>query len=79
MNNIGVRLIVCCFLAVFSVGLSHAKNRALLIGISEYSPKYQWNSISGANDIDLIKGVLKDFSCAFSPNTSNINAFSGVV
>ena len=62
MNNIGVRLIVCCFLAVFSVGLSHAKNRALLIGISEYSPKYQWNSISGTNDIDLIKGVLKDFS-----------------
>ena len=62
MNNIGVRLIVCCFLAVSSVGLSHAKNRALLIGISEYSPKYQWNSISGTNDIDLIKGVLKDFS-----------------
>ena len=39
-----------------------AKNRALLIGISEYSPKYHWNTISGTNDIDLIKNVLKDFS-----------------
>lgn len=39
-----------------------AKNRALLIGISKYSPKYNWPAISGTNDIDLLKGVLKDFS-----------------
>lgn len=62
MNNGVIRLIICCFLALFSIGNSDAKNRALLIGISEYSPQYQWNSISGANDIDLIKSVLKDFS-----------------
>jgi hypothetical protein len=41
---------------------SEAKNRALLIGISDYSPQYNWNTISGTNDIDLIKGVLKGFS-----------------
>ena len=62
MNNIVARLIVCCLLAISFVGISNAKNRALLIGISEYSPKYNWNNISGTNDIDLIKSVLKDFS-----------------
>jgi hypothetical protein len=47
-----------------------AKNRALLIGISEYSPKYHWNTISGTNDIDLIKNVLKDFSVKELRNTN---------
>ena len=51
-----------CILCTFFVLDSNAKNRALLIGLSEYSSKYNWNTISGTNDIDLIKDVLKDFS-----------------
>ena len=39
-----------------------AHNRALLIGISEYSPEYEWDTISGTNDVDLIKDALKGFS-----------------
>ena len=62
MNNVVIRLFIFCYIAFFYIGLSDAKNRALLIGISEYSPQYHWNSISGTNDIDLIKSVLKDFS-----------------
>jgi hypothetical protein len=54
--------IVISFLCTFMVLGSEAKNRALLIGISDYSPQYNWNTISGTNDIDLIKGVLKGFS-----------------
>jgi hypothetical protein len=54
--------IVISFLCTFMVLGSEAKNRALLIGISDYSPQYNWITISGTTDIDLIKGVLKGFS-----------------
>lgn len=51
-----------CVFNSFFVYETYAKNRALLIGISQYSPNYKWSAISGTNDIDLIKSVLKDFS-----------------
>ena len=60
-NNIRFFLIVV-MLGILGVVSSSAKNRALLIGISEYSHDYKWNTISGTNDIELIKGVLVDFS-----------------
>ena len=62
MKKIIAVFIVISFLCTFMVLGSEAKNRALLIGISDYSPQYNWNTISGTNDIDLIKGVLKGFS-----------------
>ena len=62
MKMITFIFIVISFLCTFMVLGSEAKNRALLIGISDYSPQYNWNTISGTNDIDLIKGVLKGFS-----------------
>lgn len=57
-----VALFAICFLIMLCPSESIAKNRALLIGISEYSPEYEWDTISGTNDIDLIKDVLKGFS-----------------
>ncbi len=54
--------IIISLLCTFIVLGSEAKNRALLIGISNYSPQYNWNTISGTNDIDLIKGVLEGFT-----------------
>ena len=54
--------LLCTIIGFFCICNSQAKNRALLIGISQYSPHYEWPAISGTNDIDLIKGVLKDFS-----------------
>ena len=33
-----------------------------MIGISQYSPDYNWTTISGTNDVELIKSELKDFS-----------------
>ena len=60
-NNIYIILVVFT-LSFLSVVSTSAKNRALLIGISEYSPEYKWNTISGTNDIELIKGVLNGFS-----------------
>lgn len=62
MKKIIAVFIIISFLCTFMVLGSEAKNRALLIGISDYSPQYNWNTISGTNDIDLIKGVLKGFS-----------------
>ena len=62
MKKIIAVFIIISFLCTFMVLGSEAKNRALLIGISDYSPQYNWNAISGTNDIDLIKGVLKGFS-----------------
>jgi hypothetical protein len=62
MKKIIAVFIVISFLCTFMVLGLEAKNRALLIGISDYSPQYNWNTISGTNDIDLIKGVLKGFS-----------------
>lgn len=47
---------------MFFIPTIEAKNRALLIGISQYSSKYNWNAISGTNDIDLIKAGLKGFT-----------------
>lgn len=51
-------------------------NRALLIGISEYSNKYSWTHIHGKNDINLVKGVLKNFEikelCDSKATYSNI-------
>ena len=55
LSVIGLFFILCPFDTM-------AHNRALLIGISEYSPEYEWDTISGTNDIDLIKDVLKGFS-----------------
>ena len=55
LSVIGLLIILCPSDAM-------AQKRALLIGISEYSPDYEWNAISGTNDIDLIKDVLKGFS-----------------
>ena len=60
-NNIRFFLVVV-MLGILGVVSSSAKNRALLIGISEYCHDYKWNTISGTNDIELIKGVLVDFS-----------------
>ena len=54
--------VAICLLSTICVYVCNAKNHALLIGISQYSPKYNWNTISGTNDIDLIKGVLNGFS-----------------
>ena len=54
--------VVFFILCASCVSLCNAKNHALLIGISQYSPKYNWNTISGTNDVDLIKGVLKGFT-----------------
>lgn len=62
MKQLYLVYIWICSLCTFFVLDSNAKNRALLIGISDYSSKYSWNTISGTNDIDLIKDVLKDFS-----------------
>lgn len=50
------------FVSVFSGLNVFAKNRALLVGISDYSPDYKWNTISGTNDVDLVKTALKGFS-----------------
>ena len=53
-------LLLCiCYFCTFG---AQAKNRALLIGISQYSPNYEWPTISGTNDIDLIKSELKGFT-----------------
>lgn len=54
--------VAICLLSTICVYVCNAKNHALLIGISQYSPKHNWNTISGTNDIDLIKGVLNGFS-----------------
>lgn len=62
MKRFSISLILICTIGFFSVSNSQAKNRALLIGISQYSPDYNWTTISGTNDVDLIKGKLKDFS-----------------
>lgn len=56
--------IVAIVLSVAGVCHIYAgKNRALLIGISDY-PEYgnselSWNPIHGADDVDLIKGTLR--------------------
>ena len=48
--------LACCI-------LTHAQNeRALLVGISKYSDSTGWRNIHGANDVDLMKSVLKGFS-----------------
>ena len=57
-----ISFFIICLFCLFFAADCKAKNRALLIGISQYSPNYEWPAISGTNDIDLIKGVLKDFS-----------------
>ncbi len=62
MKRISIYLTLVCILGIFYVYNCQAKNRALLIGISNYSPDYNWTTISGTNDVDLIKGELKDFS-----------------
>ena len=62
MKRIYLYLVLVCTIGFSSVNNSHAKNRALLIGISQYSPDYNWTTISGANDVELIKSELKDFS-----------------
>lgn len=62
-----------CVLNLLFATKSYAKYRALLIGVSEYSPSYNWNTISGTNDIDLIKGVLKGFSIRELRNESATN------
>lgn len=62
MKRFSFYLILICTIDFVFVINSHAKNRALLIGISQYSPNYDWTIISGTNDVDLIKGELKDFS-----------------
>lgn len=62
MKNIVSIIFAVCISFFFSVIDSNAKNRALLIGISQYSPNYEWPAISGTNDIDLIKGSLEGFS-----------------
>lgn len=62
MKKIVSIIFAVCISCFFSVIDSNAKNRALLIGISQYSPNYEWPAISGTNDIDLIKGSLKGFS-----------------
>ena len=62
MKNYLFSILLICAASFFNVYNIDAKNHALLIGISKYSPKYNWNAISGTNDVDLIKGMLKDFS-----------------
>lgn len=62
MKNIVSIIFAVCISFFFSIIDSNAKNRALLIGISQYSPNYEWPAISGTNDIDLIKGSLEGFS-----------------
>lgn len=62
MKKIVSIIFAVCISCFFSVIDSNAKNRALLIGISQYSPNYEWPAISGTNDIDLIKGSLEGFS-----------------
>ena len=62
MKRFNITLIFICIIGFLCVCNSQARNRALLIGISQYSPNYEWPAISGTNDIDLIKGILKDFS-----------------
>lgn len=42
---------------------THAQNRrALLVGISTYDDNTGWKNSHGANDVDLMKSVLKSFS-----------------
>ena len=62
MKNFVLTILLICAASFFNVYTIDAKNHALLIGISKYSPKYNWNAISGTNDVDLIKGMLKGFS-----------------
>lgn len=57
-----IRLVIIIFLLSCSF-LTHAqKKRALLVGISEYGVNTGWKGIHGANDVDLMKSVLKSFS-----------------
>lgn len=62
MKKFSFYLILICTIGFVFVNNGQAKNRALLIGISQYSPDYDWTTISGTNDVDLIKSELKDFS-----------------
>ena len=59
----GKRIIYSILLFLACCILTHAQNeRALLVGISKYSDSTGWRNIHGANDVDLIKSVLKAFS-----------------
>ena len=53
-----------CILILLSCSLlTQAQNkRALLVGISQYGNNTGWKNIHGANDVDLMKSVLKGFS-----------------
>ena len=62
MRKLIIFLSVVSFFYFLCPSVIIAKNRALLIGLSEYSSDYGWNVISGTNDIDLLKEVLTDFS-----------------
>lgn len=62
MRNTLFTTLLLYIVCLFNVTTIDAKNHALLIGISKYSPKYNWNTISGTNDVDLIKSMLKGFS-----------------
>ena len=59
----GKRIIYCILILLSCCLLTHAQNkRALLIGISQYGNNTGWKNIHGANDVDLMKSVLKGFS-----------------
>lgn len=50
--------IICLLLLVVS-GLS-AKQRAFLVGVSDYSMDPRWHDIHGAEDVELLSGKLKE-------------------
>ena len=57
------RIPYCILLLLSCSLLTQAQNkRALLVGISQYGNNTGWKNIHGANDVDLMKSVLKGFS-----------------
>lgn len=60
---ISKRILYCIFFLLSCSLFTHAQNRrALLVGISTYDDNTGWKNIHGANDVDLMKSVLKSFS-----------------
>ena len=58
-----VRIVYLTIILLSCIVVTHAqKKRALLVGISEYGANTGWKSIHGANDVDILTKVLKDFT-----------------
>lgn len=52
-------LCLLVFLAILSIPCTYGQNRqALIVGISDYPSKTQWNKIHGENDADLVANTL---------------------